>query len=742
MRRYAIGLLLLLALPLPVSALFQPPNETFSFSAVKDLGTKTVTMLYRQSSGSYFAVTSSPSELYSSTTGDTWTKLSAALPVDSIYAITANPSGHLFISGSNFTVSSDGVVYKSTDGGATWSTVGSSIPNAPQLRVRSVPYYLFAWHPTAGLYYLNGTDWSRISLGDAQPLDVPNVSVSLSMFANKNSLTTFYSLSGYPRIYVTEKDGLPITDRSEWYGSGRPKYVTYYDSYYYVIAQKVVGYGYGGSLYKSSDGKNWKQVYELSGEFFNSIDSQQSQGIYAVTNKGKIIRSWDGGNWTIVTTPAGSASDIIVTAPHTAIAGLDTKIWKVTSNAWPTASASYTVNGQLGGTAKIGDQIQLLAIGTDAEGDGPLSFSWTQSSGPTVGLSGSQTSAATFSPQQNGTYLFKVKIQDSWPGEENSTATLNITVGTVPPPNRPPVVSAGPDKICIVNQTCVLQGTATDPDGDSLSIGWGWPSPIPFTVISGINTLNMTIQMHEAGNYTFQLGANDGTSSARDTVIAIGVVNGSAAASQIALQTTTTTTPQQVNATSNTTGTTTGNATTTTIPSEVTTTTIAAEATTTTVSTTIPAALHSNNPPVIDVTPVVEAAVGDAITLRSIGVDPEGKPLRYSWEQIGGTLQSLSGNTEQNPTFTASEHGTYVFSVHATDDNEAMSLSKIVLVTVREAAPSSQPRAPEAAAGTEKETAVAIPTTLLFGGVAAVAVLAGFAGMRLLKKKPGRKKAA
>ncbi len=92
-------------------------------------------------------------------------------------------------------------------------------------------------------------------------------------------------------------------------------------------------------------------------------------------------------------------------------------------------------------TIREGQSASITATGSDAEGDA-LTYSWTQTSGPSVALSGADTATATFTAPQvtTGTTLtFDVVAND---GTVNSaTATSTVTVTNTPP--APPTTSGG-----------------------------------------------------------------------------------------------------------------------------------------------------------------------------------------------------------------------------------------------------------------------------------------------------------
>ena len=89
-----------------------------------------------------------------------------------------------------------------------------------------------------------------------------------------------------------------------------------------------------------------------------------------------------------------------------------------------------------------------------------------------------------------------------------------------PPPNRPPVANAGPDRTVALGDTVTLDGTgSSDPDGDPLTYNWAFldgPQPV---AIPDPSAATWSFVPPDTGTYTFNLVVNDGhVDSAPDTV--------------------------------------------------------------------------------------------------------------------------------------------------------------------------------------------------------------------------------
>jgi len=131
-------------------------------------------------------------------------------------------------------------------------------------------------------------------------------------------------------------------------------------------------------------------------------------------------------------------------------------------NRGPTADAGSDQPGRL-----RNEVVYLNGTGsTDPDGDA-LAFSWTQTAGPTVVLTGGNTATPSFTPTVAGTYTFDLTVNDGFAG---GTDVDTVTVTVV---NRHPVADAGGPYTCKAGETITLNGSgSTDPDGDVLIYQW------------------------------------------------------------------------------------------------------------------------------------------------------------------------------------------------------------------------------------------------------------------------------
>ncbi len=254
---------------------------------------------------------------------------------------------------------------------------------------------------------------------------------------------------------------------------------------------------YGFDLSSPGDG-DWSGVsagIEVAGTF--------SVGIYALDSVGN-ASFLSGGNTVLTTNQAPAAS-----------AGNDYSVPELTLTA---LSASATV---------------------DPEGD-TITYSWAQISGTPVTLQGSGVSVSFFTPElftnTPAPLTFRVTATDS----RGAAATDDIIV-TVSNVNLPPVVSAGSNVTIPDTVPHSLQGTATDPEGDTPALLWTQLSGPPVG-ITGQTVANPSFNPPSAAGgdvvLVFQLTATDDlAASASGTVtITVSVIDSPPVASAGATQ--------------------------------------------------------------------------------------------------------------------------------------------------------------------------------------------------------------
>ena len=258
---------------------------------------------------------------------------------------------------------------------------------------------------------------------------------------------------------------------------------------------------------------------------------------------------------------------------------------------------------------------------TDPDGD-PLTYLWNQTSGDPVTLSAAASPYPNFTaPDYPTTMSFELVVRD---GSLSSVDTASVVVSDPAPTtnsthlvattnttsaNRPPSADAGADRLVQPGDIVILNGTASDRDGDHLTYRWSHDSALNITLADTATTLSPSFtapQVDSNTTITFTLTATDthnATSSDRMTV---------------------TITDMPANN-----------------PPVV-------------VAATGPADQAPNRAPVAEIGLDLTAWPGQTVTLNgTASADPDDDPLTYLWSQVSGEAVALSGNTSSSATFTA-----------------------------------------------------------------------------------------
>jgi hypothetical protein len=192
------------------------------------------------------------------------------------------------------------------------------------------------------------------------------------------------------------------------------------------------------------------------------------------------------------------------------------------TNDAPTADAGDDVTVTAGGT------IQLDGTGSsDPEGDA-LSYSWTQTTGPSLGtLSDSDTDTPTLDvvdTVDGGSPIsgeFQLTVSDGNGGTD--TDTVSVTVEPAPPSNTAPSADAGADQTVDEGATVTLDASgSSDTDGDTLSYAWTQTDSSGESVtLSDATAEQPTFTAPDVDSdttLTFEVEVSDGTDSDTDTV--------------------------------------------------------------------------------------------------------------------------------------------------------------------------------------------------------------------------------
>ncbi|HWY25579.1 MAG TPA: M36 family metallopeptidase, partial [Nevskia sp.] len=177
------------------------------------------------------------------------------------------------------------------------------------------------------------------------------------------------------------------------------------------------------------------------------------------------------------------------------------------------AAKTPTANAGTAQTVKLGDTATLDGSASSDPFGGSLSYSWTQTAGPTVSLSGATTAKPSFTASAAGAETFQLIVTDQY-GKASAPASVTVTVLGVPTAN------AGAEQTVQSGSAVTLDGTAsTDPNGSALNYSWSQVSG-PKATLTGATSAKPGFSAFYAGTYVFQLVVTDqlGQTSAPATV--------------------------------------------------------------------------------------------------------------------------------------------------------------------------------------------------------------------------------
>ena len=181
------------------------------------------------------------------------------------------------------------------------------------------------------------------------------------------------------------------------------------------------------------------------------------------------------------------------------------------ANVAPVANAG---NSQ---AATVGDAVTLNgAASSDADaGPNALSFSWVQTTGPTVVLANATTVSASFTPASAASYTFELTVSD---GEAVASDSVDVVVEALP--NVAPVANAGNGQTVTAGDTVTLNGAASsDADAGPNALSFSWVQTAgPAVVLANATSVSASFTPASAASYTFALTVNDGEAASVDSV--------------------------------------------------------------------------------------------------------------------------------------------------------------------------------------------------------------------------------
>lgn len=376
--------------------------------------------------------------------------------------------------------------------------------------------------------------------------------------------------------------------------------------------------------------------------------------------------------------------------------------------------------------------VTLAAVGSDPDGDA-VSYAWTQVAGTSVVLEDAATPTATFqSPLLAAPEVLRFQVTATAQGL-SATDEVSLTVAA----DRPPVVSAGPDRAVAGRAEVTLAAVGGDPDGDAVTYAWTQVAGTP-VVLDGPTSPTATFQSPLLGApevLRFRVTATAGgltasdevaltvaadrppvvTTDATRTVASRGTLTLSAQSSDpdgdlvsllwtqrsgptVTLQGASSFAPTFV------------------APSLPSATVLGFRVTATagglTAQADVDVTVQPEGTPVADAGPDVTVAGRTAVMLRGAGSFPDGSPVAFAWVQSAGPAVVLADADTATPSFVSpdlKQAGVLRFELQVSAHGQAATDS--VEVTVRADAP------PVASAGVDQDVPSGARVTLVGIGV-------------------------
>ncbi|MEQ9665068.1 MAG: Ig-like domain-containing protein [Phycisphaerales bacterium] len=322
--------------------------------------------------------------------------------------------------------------------------------------------------------------------------------------------------------------------------------------------------------------------------------------------------------------------------------------------------------------------VQVSAMGVSGSVE-PLSYSWTQVSGPAISLDGVDTSSPSFqAPELSASTTIRLQVEIS---DGTSTVVETVTIG-VAADNDPIVVDAGPDQLATEGDAVTLSSSVVDPEGKPVVQSWTQVGG-PTVELSGDDTGSPTFtapNLAADAELVFEVTASDGEHTVTSQVSVFVQANDDAAlvdagadrtAQEGASVQLTAVTEDPEGQTLTYAWTQTGGpavvltdadgATPTFVaPEGVVNTDLEFQVTvsdgtnTSTDSITITVEANDDKPRITSA-PNLSVDEGEVVSLGVVAVDPEGQGLSYAWTQTGGPAVSLVNADTDAPSFVAPE---------------------------------------------------------------------------------------
>jgi hypothetical protein len=192
----------------------------------------------------------------------------------------------------------------------------------------------------------------------------------------------------------------------------------------------------------------------------------------------------------------------------------------------PPANLAPTVSSGDDQTVNESSSVALSATASDSDGS-IASYSWTQTGGESVDLSGATSASLTFTAPtlvQEANLTFEVTVTD----DDGATASDSVSVKVLPV-NEAPIANAGSDQNINEETSLTLQGAATDSDGEIITQQWSQSAGTNVTleVLSdtSVSFTSPTLTEQEVLTFDFTVIDNEDASHTDSVSITVNPVN-------------------------------------------------------------------------------------------------------------------------------------------------------------------------------------------------------------------------
>lgn len=189
-----------------------------------------------------------------------------------------------------------------------------------------------------------------------------------------------------------------------------------------------------------------------------------------------------------VTSPTTLVFRVVVFDGHTEVAASTAvTVQPVASNNQPPVASIV-----LSSSAQAGSTVTLDGTASSDPDNDSLTYVWTQTAGPSVVLSATDAAQVTFTAPDvtaDTVLTFRLSVDDGHGANNATTSSITILPASS---NQAPVANAGSAQTVTAGANVTLQGSATDPDGDTIaSYQWTKVSG-PSIALNGATTATAT----------------------------------------------------------------------------------------------------------------------------------------------------------------------------------------------------------------------------------------------------------